>query len=462
MTRPIGTRMVRTLMTAMDSLALAADARVLALGSIGPEIVAHARARGLAADAGPERDVPDRPPQSLDLVVVGDFLEHLAWDRWALQRIHALLAPGGFLVLAVPNALGAARLASPRHVAAMVEKQFRKLARLSRRAPAPGAIARGYRRGRLAAVLESLGFETRSWSGRDGGAPVPLESHFVVVCRRLPSLFGITPERPFPNPESFVQRFEASHRAFVDAREALARELGADPGGEIRFDPRPYAGRSVLVLAPHPDDEIIGCGGTLLSLVAAGARLTVLYVTDGAASAGLADQLENRKRTQRLEEARVVAAAAGFSQALFWGEDNRDFRFTPELATRLASLIAELGPELIFTPSVTDIHGDHATVGRILAKALAGSPASGAMVAQYEVWGLVPANTYWPVSDLVPRLESLLFLYRTEMQVDDYVHQVASRGYYQSLRVTGAPGFVEVFFTSSPAVFRRMVERRSN
>jgi len=41
------------------------------------------------------------------------------------------------------------------------------------------------------------------------------------------------------------------------------------------------AGKNILVLAPHPDDEVIGCGGTLYKHFLAGAEITVVYMTDG-------------------------------------------------------------------------------------------------------------------------------------------------------------------------------------
>src|SRR5208283_1519588 len=49
------------------------------------------------------------------------------------------------------------------------------------------------------------------------------------------------------------------------------------------------AAESVLVLAPHMDDEVIGCGGTLAKHAARGASITVAFLTDGAAGGTVAD-----------------------------------------------------------------------------------------------------------------------------------------------------------------------------
>src|SRR5262245_2441565 len=57
-----------------------------------------------------------------------------------------------------------------------------------------------------------------------------------------------------------------------DSRSAAFRQprLCTEPGGQ-----------RVLVLAPHPDDEVIGCGGTLYKHTRAGHAVTVVYMTDG-------------------------------------------------------------------------------------------------------------------------------------------------------------------------------------
>src|SRR5207245_2610889 len=60
------------------------------------------------------------------------------------------------------------------------------------------------------------------------------------------------------------------------------RQRAAQP-----MDPVQYRGKRVVVLAPHPDDEIIGCGGTLAKLIAHRAHVTAVYATAGAQTASL-------------------------------------------------------------------------------------------------------------------------------------------------------------------------------
>ena len=70
------------------------------------------------------------------------------------------------------------------------------------------------------------------------------------------------------------------------------------------------AARRVLVFAPHADDEVFGCGGTLHLLAKAGAMITVIVATDGALG-GIAGERE----TTALIAARDAEAKAGVAQA---------------------------------------------------------------------------------------------------------------------------------------------------
>src|SRR6185436_15645565 len=67
---------------------------------------------------------------------------------------------------------------------------------------------------------------------------------------------------------------------------------------------------SALVLAPHFDDEVLGCGGLLAQLAASGAAVRVLFLTDGSGGVeAVADRDAYRRR--RCEEATRAVAALG-------------------------------------------------------------------------------------------------------------------------------------------------------
>jgi len=116
---------------------------------------------------------------------------------------------------------------------------------------------------------------------------------------------------------------------------------------------------SALVLAPHFDDEVLGCGGLLAQLTAAGATVRVLFLTDGGGGReAVADR--DGYRLRRRQEALAAAAVLGIAGC--------DFLDLPDgaLAQHLAQAVdgvqeALLGqrPELLLCPSPLEVTADH-------------------------------------------------------------------------------------------------------
>jgi LmbE family N-acetylglucosaminyl deacetylase len=126
------------------------------------------------------------------------------------------------------------------------------------------------------------------------------------------------------------------------------------------------AARSALVIAPHPDDEALGCGGLIAALVECGADLAVVFVTDGGAS-HLRSRLWPRPRLAalRAEEASAALAALGASGAacLHLGlADAGIVRGSPvwqRAVERTVQLVATLRPAIVLAPWRRDPHRDH-------------------------------------------------------------------------------------------------------
>lgn len=123
----------------------------------------------------------------------------------------------------------------------------------------------------------------------------------------------------------------------------------------------------VLVAAPHPDDESLGCGGLLALLAEAGARPVVAFVTDGARShPGSRTHPPERLRTIREEEAAEALDRLGVGREAARFLRYPDSRLpTPETdafaeATAvLSDLLLEERPDTLLTPWRRDPHCDH-------------------------------------------------------------------------------------------------------
>ena len=112
----------------------------------------------------------------------------------------------------------------------------------------------------------------------------------------------------------------------------------------------------VLVIAPHPDDEVLGAGGTIARLAAAGNEVYVAIVTEGKPPAF---PPETVRRVQ--EEAGKAHALLGVKETFGLGLPAAGLSETAhsELNTALFGLVSKLRPKTIFVPFVGDMHIDH-------------------------------------------------------------------------------------------------------
>ena len=114
---------------------------------------------------------------------------------------------------------------------------------------------------------------------------------------------------------------------------------------------------TVLVVAPHPDDETLGCGGTLLKHKADGDHVHWLIMTGMKASQGFnADRIESRR-----QEIAEVAHRYGFDSVheLDFPTTTLDQCPRAELVSAFAEVVNQLSPTTLYLPYRYDIHSDH-------------------------------------------------------------------------------------------------------
>ena len=145
-------------------------------------------------------------------------------------------------------------------------------------------------------------------------------------------------------------------------------------------------GTRAVIVAPHPDDEILACGGLLQLLAAQGSQLLLIAVTDGDASHPDSPLWpQERLRQVRPQESAQALATLGLASPAWLRlhlPDGGVAGMTPQLSTTLA---AQLRPgDRVFTTWRLDGHPDHDACGRACAAACA---ASGATLVEMPVWG---------------------------------------------------------------------------
>lgn len=206
----------------------------------------------------------------------------------------------------------------------------------------------------------------------------------------------------------------------------------------------------VLVIAPHMDDEAIGCGGTLALLREQGAEVHIVFASDS--SAGLTDAaLAERLAEVRRGEAERVRSFMGFTSIIELGlPDGRLHQCEEDLASKLAERIRTLRPDLIFAPFPADAHSDHMACAAALASA-AMSTDSGADILAYEVWTPLWPNVAVDISAVADRKEQAIRLYASQQADRDYAGAVLGLNRYRGLALE--VDCAEAFHRTTPAGF---------
>lgn len=189
--------------------------------------------------------------------------------------------------------------------------------------------------------------------------------------------------------------------------------------------------RPALVVAPHPDDETLGCGGTIVKKRLAGAPVTIVFMTDGSKShCRLMD--EDELRAIRRKEALAAASVLGVDDCdvVFLNFSDGNLRESRNAAVeRLVELIENTRVEQIFTPYRDDVTDDHVVTTAVVEHAV-GKCGRNMTVYEYPIW----LWRRWPWStcrggglrgllgnakDLALWTWTLLFRFRSGMVVSD-------------------------------------------
>lgn len=169
----------------------------------------------------------------------------------------------------------------------------------------------------------------------------------------------------------------------------------------------------VLVVAAHPDDEVLGCGGTIARIAASvqvviailGEGVTSRYATRGQADAKLLAALHEQSRT-------VGSMLGARDVRLLDLPDNRfDAVDLLDIAKRVEEILNEVRPRTVFTHHPGDLNVDHGITFRAVMTAT--RPTSGNSVEELYVFE-VPSSTEWSFQRIEPAFRPNVFINITE------------------------------------------------
>jgi len=204
-------------------------------------------------------------------------------------------------------------------------------------------------------------------------------------------------------------------------------------------------GKSVLVIAPHQDDEAIGCGGALVLQLRAGGAAHVVVLQDGADGHDELGMSRHDLSELRNRESRDAASAIGLEPPVFLGFAKLDENIADAVG-QVSNLIRRRKVDAVFVPFVFDAHPDHRTANYILAAALEGLTTD-VRVLGYEVWGLCIPNVVLVIDSAITEKTKMLSCFKFANSAIDYVHSTCGLNMYHSKMLgAGECRYAERFF----------------
>lgn len=201
--------------------------------------------------------------------------------------------------------------------------------------------------------------------------------------------------------------------------------------------------RRPLVWAPHPDDEVFGCGGLLALWQATGVQASVVLVTNGQAQPG-----EGVGAQTRVDESRSAAQTLGHRLEC-WGERDRQLRCDEALIARVQAQIEALQPDVVLCPALCEPHPDHQALTLAVACATARLKATALPdVLLYESGGaLTHADTVVDISAVHGLKDRALQAFASQEATQPYKSRIQARDHFRAMTLGPNAQAAEAFQT---------------
>lgn len=215
---------------------------------------------------------------------------------------------------------------------------------------------------------------------------------------------------------------------------------------------------TVLIVSPHPDDDVIGAGGFIYIASKLGIKIKILYVTDGSGS--LNPKYKNIVETRKQEAKNAInKLLENDKKALsnitydFLGFKSDDLKRNPELLNPIFKLSKDY--DLILLPHYDDLHKTHRVISRFMLTELKSKFINGAnntTILFYEVWGAVSYQNkvlYLDISKIIENKRLSILEHKSQNKILPFAEGILAKNKYNAIfkeiNTLGKSRFVEFY-----------------
>jgi LmbE family N-acetylglucosaminyl deacetylase len=228
----------------------------------------------------------------------------------------------------------------------------------------------------------------------------------------------------------------------------------------VPYHAAPPPGERVMVLAPHPDDETLGCGGTINLLSQSGKDVKVVFLTSGDKADPLHEASQRKHGEEHITdysllreaEAEKALRILGISDYLFLRFPDRGlYGNYHRVLERIVKIMEAFSPDSVYSPSMVEVNPDHRTTAFIALELLRRqAPAHGQDIPSfsivfYEVTTPLRPNIIVDISSIFGKKKEAVKRYQSQLGLIDYLRHITALNTLRSLTVKG-PRYAEAFW----------------
>ena len=199
---------------------------------------------------------------------------------------------------------------------------------------------------------------------------------------------------------------------------------------------------SVMVFAPHPDDEIFGCGGAIAHHVRAGHTVNVILLTSG--EFGASEHSDSDYAQARLSESAKASSILGLPAPFCWGLIDRQVVYDEDLVLRMVQVIAQTGADVIYAPSPWELHPDHRATAMAAVEAVRRSVGEKKLYL-YEVSAPLRPNTLIDVTTVWGLKQQAMQAFSSQERLLPYASFISALNRFRALTLFPEAEFAEAF-----------------
>jgi LmbE family N-acetylglucosaminyl deacetylase len=201
-----------------------------------------------------------------------------------------------------------------------------------------------------------------------------------------------------------------------------------------------------LVLAPHPDDEVLGCGGTICKFGRKGMHFKIVYMTDGrhGGTSIHSDKLVEIRKKEAVNGLRIL----GCNDVTFLGRPDGELRCNDVTVGALKAILDAYEPRLLFLPPFNDFHSDHTATSEAAAIALKDYDHH-VDCYLYEGTSTVTPNIVVDITDVMRLKIKAMNKHKSQIAVVDYSKKIKALNSYRSFYGGEHVKYCEAYFSCS-------------